>query len=242
MILITGAATRIGAAIARRLARPDAQIILHYNASHDDAQELAKELRQHGATITLWRQDLRAPDLQEAFKSLTQQTGPVQTLINNAAVFYPVEDKLGNVMLEFWRDVMQVNIWAPMCLMQEMSIELPKHQNGNIINILDQRVLNISHAFPVYTASKSALWSLTQNMARALAPNIRVNAIAPGHVLPTASEAEDKFRARQAKTPLGVGPTPDEIAGLIALILESPSITGVCIPLDGGEHLMPKQK
>jgi len=254
MILITGAATRIGAAIARKLAVKDARIILHFYQSGAEAGALVDELRAAGADITMWQQDLRSPNLKEAFKKLIRQTGLIDTLINNAAVFYPEQDKLGSLTPDFWQNVMQVNAWAPLCLMQEFANQLPlsrrfaapspsrERENYNIINILDQRVLNISHAFPVYTASKSALWAMTQNMARALAPSIRVNAIAPGHVLPSAGEDENKFQARQEKTPLGIGPTPEQIAETIQMILSSPSMTGACIPLDGGEHLVGKSR
>lgn len=242
MILITGAATRIGAAIARRLATKNMRIILHFYQSESAAGTLVDELRGAGADITLWQQDLRSPTLKDACKKLIRGTGPIDTLINNAAVFYPDQDKLGTITPDFWQHVMQVNAWAPLCLMQEMAAALPNSAQGNIVNILDQRVMNISHAFPVYTTSKSALWALTQNMARALAPNIRVNAIAPGHVLPTAGEDENKFQARQAKTPLGTGATPEQIAEAIQMILNTPSMTGACIPLDGGEHLIAKQK
>jgi NAD(P)-dependent dehydrogenase (short-subunit alcohol dehydrogenase family) len=242
MILITGAATRIGAAIARKLTTKNARIILHFYQSGTEAGALVDELRAAGADITLWQQDLRSPTLKDAFKKLIRGTGPVDTLINNAAVFYPDQDKLGTITPDFWQNVMQVNAWAPLCLMQEFAAALPDGAKGNIINMLDQRVLNISHAFPVYTASKSALWAMTQNMARALAPNIRVNAIAPGHVLPSVGEDENKFQARQAKTPLGIGPTAEQIAETIQVILSTPSMTGACIPLDGGEHLISKYK
>lgn len=204
---------------------------------------LADELRrQFAVKVTLWQQDLCAPDLSEAFRNFLSAYGPLDTLINNAAIFYPEKDKLGELTHELWEEVMTVNTWAPLCLMQEMAAALPDGARGNIINILDQRVLSISHAFPVYTASKSALWAITQNMARTLAPRIRVNAIAPGHVLPMADEDEERFRARQAKTPLGQGPLPEAIADMIWTILNSPSITGACIPMDGGEHLVAKRK
>jgi len=238
-ILITGASQRVGAAIAKRLAGAN-NIILHYHQSMDAAEALAAELRAKGVKVTPWQQDLRANNLTESFRKLISDVGAIDVLINNAAVFYPDRDRAGEITSEFYDEVMRVNTWAPLCLMQEMARALPDGAAGNIINILDQRVLNISHAFPVYTASKSALWALTKNMAAVLAPHIRVNAIAPGHVLPSVGESEDIFRARQAKTPLGIGPTPEDIAATVEMILNSPSMTGACVPLDGGEHLVPK--
>lgn len=241
MILITGGANRIGAAIARQLARKN-KIIIHYNSSGNDAKQLVAELHKHGTEVILWQQDLRASDLPQRFQRLIDANGPIDVLINNAAIFSPEKDKLGEITYKFYQEVMDVNFAAPLCLMQEFARHVPKKSKANIINILDQRVLNISHAFPVYTASKTALWALTQNMALALAPNIRVNAIAPGHVLPTQGEDESKFKARSAKTLLGAGTTPEEIAATVEFILNSKSITGACIPVDGGEHLVPKQK
>ena len=240
-VLITGAAQRVGAAIAQHMAG-EYNIILHYHRSADEAEKLASKLRWRGAEAMLWQQDLCAPDLAQNFQNLVRQVGQIDVLVNNAAVFYPQQDRVGEITPELYQESMTVNCWAPFCLMQEMAHALPNDTAGNIINILDQRVLNISHAFPVYTASKSALWALTKNMALALAPWIRVNAIAPGHVLPSLGEGEDTFRARQAKTPLGMGPSPDDIAQTVEMILNSPSMTGVCIPLDGGEHLVAKRK
>jgi len=248
----------VGAAIARRMA-DQYHIILHYHRSVDETEKLAVELRVQGAGVTLWQQDLCAPDLAQNFQELMRRTRPIDILVNNAAVFYPDRDRVGEVTPELYQEIMMVNCWAPFCLMQEFAKQADEQTSactgprirhsrsrgadeGNIINILDQRVLNISHAFPVYTASKSALWALTKNMALALAPRIRVNAIAPGHVLPSVGESENTFRVRQMKTPLGIGPTPEAIAETISMILNSPSMTGACIPLDGGEHLVAKRK
>ena len=263
MILITGAATRIGAAIAKRLAarrntmdprfRGTDGVIIHYYASPKDAAGVAKEIEKQGTPAVLWQQDLRVPNLAHAFAQLVQQTGPIDTLVNNAAIFLPDQDKLGAITPEFFLAMMQVNCHAPFALMQAFAAQpifLDKRfcgpdgemWRGNIINILDQRVLNVSHAFPAYTASKSALWALTQNMARMLAPQIRVNAVAPGHVLPTQGEDVEKFKSRRAKTPLGNGPSPEEVAATVEFILNSQGMTGACIPLDGGEHLVPKTK
>lgn len=239
--MITGAARRVGAAITRRMAG-EYHIILHYHSSADEAEKLTSELCAQSSEVTLWQQDLCAPDLAKSFQELVKRTGPIDVLVNNAAVFYPQQDRVEEVTPELYQEIMMVNCWAPFCLMQEMARALSEGAKGNIINILDQRVLNISHAFPAYTASKSALWALTKNMALALAPHIRVNAIAPGHVLPSMSEGEDTLRARQAKTPLGRGPSPDDIAQTVQMILNSLSMTGACIPLDGGEHLIVKVK
>jgi NAD(P)-dependent dehydrogenase (short-subunit alcohol dehydrogenase family) len=238
--LITGAAARIGAAIARRCAAAGAaRIILHYHQSHDAANTLAGELRGQGCEVILWQQDLRADDLIQNFNALIGQCGSIDVLINNAAIFYPERDTTGEPDAELLAEMMAINFYAPLALSRAFAAQ---GGAGNIVNILDQRVLNISHAFPAYTASKAALWALSQNMAQALAPHIRVNAIAPGHILPAAGEAIEMFQARTAKTPLGIGATPEAIAEAVMMILNSPSMTGAIIPLDGGEHMVQKRK
>lgn len=241
MILITGSATRIGAAIAYRIAKNN-KVIIHYHQSAKQAELIASQLDN----AILWQQDLCAPDLAKNFQILSSQHGPIDTLINNAAVFYPEQDN-ENISAELRNEIMAVNYRAPMILMQEFAAAYRASKSssraaGNIINILDQRILNPSHAFPAYTESKMKLWQATQQMAVELAPHIRVNAIAPGHVLPNVGEAEEKFHARRAKTPMGMGPEPDDIAATVEFILGMKSMTGACIPLDGGEHLVPKIK
>lgn len=189
----------------------------------------------------LWQQDLCTPDLVQKFQSLISEHGLIDVLVNNAAVFYPDQDN-ENISPELQQEIMTVNHHAPVTLMQEMAKALPVDRAGNIINILDQRVLNPSYAFPVYTQSKLALYQATQKMAVELAPHIRVNAIAPGHVLPNVGEDTAKFQARRKKTPMGIGPEPEDIAATVEFILCMQSMTGACIPLDGGEHLVPKTK
>ncbi|HCM84309.1 MAG TPA: short-chain dehydrogenase [Rhodospirillaceae bacterium] len=235
MILITGAATRIGAIIAQHLAHDGSKIIIHYHRSQDEAEALTRKL----GNAALWQQNLRAPDLAASFQKLMRENGPVDTLINNAAVFYPDQDH-ENISAELRSEIMAVNYHAPLTLMQEMAKTLPQGGVGNIINILDQRVLNPSYAFPVYTESKIKLWQATQQKAVEFAPHIRVNAIAPGHVLPNVGEDATRFEARRARTPMGTGPAPEDVAAAIEFILNIKSMTGACIPLDGGEHLVPK--
>jgi NAD(P)-dependent dehydrogenase (short-subunit alcohol dehydrogenase family) len=123
-------------------------------------------------------------------------------------------------------------------LAQAFAAQLPEDVQGNIVNIIDQRVLKLTPKFFSYTASKSALWAVTQTMAQGLAPRIRVNAIAPGPALPTIRMEHEDFATQCRNTLLGVGTSPAEIAGAVKFLLSQPAITGQLLLLDGGQHLV----
>jgi NAD(P)-dependent dehydrogenase (short-subunit alcohol dehydrogenase family) len=122
-------------------------------------------------------------------------------------------------------------------LMQEFARQLPAGAEGSVVNILDERVWNLTPYFVSYTVSKAALWTLTQTMALALAPRVRVNGIGPGPTLPSPRQSDAQFRQQVDLLPLRRGTTPDEIARVVMFILESPAMTGQMIALDGGQHL-----
>ncbi len=133
---------------------------------------------------------------------------------------------------------MATNLEAPVFLAQAFAAQLPAGETGNIVNIVDQRVLRPNPLFFSYTLSKSALWAATKTMAQALAPRIRVNAIGPGPTLKSIHQTEEEFERERASMPLGHGATPEEIAEAVAFILSAPAITGQMIALDGGQHLL----
>jgi NAD(P)-dependent dehydrogenase (short-subunit alcohol dehydrogenase family) len=132
---------------------------------------------------------------------------------------------------------MAVNLRAPFLLMQSLAINLLKNEKANIINIVDQRVENLTPYFTSYTLSKSALWTLTQTAAAALASNIRVNAIGPGPTLPSTRQSDDQFERQIELTPLQVQVDPKEISAAVRFILATPSMTGQLLSLDSGQHL-----
>ncbi|MGY8958651.1 MAG: SDR family oxidoreductase, partial [Alphaproteobacteria bacterium] len=138
---------------------------------------------------------------------------------------------------ESWDVHMEVNLRAPFVLSQHMAAALPDGADGVIVNILDQRVWNLPPGFTSYTLSKAGLWTLTQTLALALAPRIRVNAIGPGPTMPSARQTETQFALQQASVPLKHGAPPEEVCQAVQYIVNARSMTGQMIALDGGQHL-----
>ena len=161
--------------------------------------------------------------------------GPVTCLVNNASAFEP--DTIATVTRASWDTHMETNLRAPLVLTQAFARALPSGAAGNVINILDQRVWNPTPYFLSYTVGKAGLWMLTKTLALALAPAIRVNAIGPGPTLPSERQSAEHFARQQRNTPLRRGPQPEEIGRAARFILDSPSLTGQMIALDGGQHL-----
>jgi len=174
------------------------------------------------------------PRIEQQFDS------PVTLLVNNASVYRP--DDATSVSRKSWLQHLDVNLYAPLVLAQELSGRLPGDKNAHIINIIDQRIVNPTSEFLSYTVSKSALWTLTRLLARELAPRIRVNAIGPGPTLQSNYQTADEFAREQRDVPLGHGPEPGEIAEAIILLDRLPSVTGAFVPVDGGQHLIGQNK
>jgi len=156
-------------------------------------------------------------------------------LVNNAAHFEL--DAIEDVTADSFNRHLQTNLLAPTLLSQAFAGQVPEDVQGNIINIADQRVFNLRPEYLSYTLSKTGLWTLTQTTAMALAPRIRVNAIGPGPTLANTRQTAAQFKQQQQSVPLGYGPTPEEIAKTALFIIDSPSMTGEFIALDGGQHL-----
>ena len=161
--------------------------------------------------------------------------GAPSCVVNNASLF--LDDSLASLEDESWQAHMNVNMRAPVQLAQSMAAHLPRGAKGHVVNIVDQRVLRPAPGFFSYSASKAGLWWVTRTMAQALAPAIRVNAIAPGPVLRSIHQSQEEFDAEQGATLLGHGAAPEEIAAAVRFLLETPSITGQMICIDGGQHL-----
>jgi NAD(P)-dependent dehydrogenase (short-subunit alcohol dehydrogenase family) len=159
----------------------------------------------------------------------------VTCLVNNASAFEM--DKVDTATRESWDRHIETGLRAPLVLSQAFAQQLPEEIDGNIINMLDQRVWKLTPYFLSYTVAKTGLWTLTQTLALALAPRIRVNGIGPGPTLPSERQSAEQFRLQQAAVPLKRGPALDEIAATVRYILATPSLTGQMIALDGGEHL-----
>lgn len=234
--LVTGAATRIGRAIALGLAAEGWTVAVHYRRSESEALEVVNLIRGNGGRAAPVQADLSVEaEAAALLPSVHRTVGPVGCLVNNASEFE--RDEIGDMSRTSWDLHLETNLRAPALLMQDMARLLPDGRNGAIVNLLDQRVLNLTPHFVSYTVSKAALWTLTRTMALALAPRIRVNAIGPGPALPSKRQSQSDFDRQIGNLPLRCAGTPQEIAAAIRFILAMPSMTGQMIALDGGQHL-----
>ncbi|MDH3476294.1 MAG: SDR family oxidoreductase [Rhodospirillales bacterium] len=234
--LVTGGARRIGREIALALAREGWAVAVHYHRSSEAAEQLVREIEDEGGRALA----LAANLAEEAASSrllpqAVEALGPLGCLVNNASVFEL--DHLETVSRESWDAHLEPNLRAPLVLTQAFATALPPERGGLVVNLLDQRVLNLTPYFVSYTVSKSALWTLTRTLALALAPRIRVNAIGPGPTLPSPRQSGEQFARQSAAMPLGRGASPEEIADAVLFLLAAKSLTGQMIALDGGQHL-----
>lgn len=235
-VLITGAAHRVGRAIAFDLAAHGYGVAVHYLNSADTAEELVKAIHEVGGRAVAIKADLALEDqVKGIIPAATEVLGPLTVLVNNAAIFE--NDTVESATRESWDTHLNVNLRAPFVLSQMFAAQVPEGLEGNIVNILDQRVWNLTPFFMSYTVSKSALWTLTQTMALALAPKVRVNGIGPGPTLKNVRQSEEDFARQWSETPLRRQVMPDEIADAVRFIVHAPSMTGQMIALDGGQHL-----
>jgi NAD(P)-dependent dehydrogenase (short-subunit alcohol dehydrogenase family) len=234
--LVTGAARRVGRAIASDLARHGWGVAVHYRTSEAEAHELVAGIREDGGKAVALRADLaREKEIEGLLSLAAESLGPLHCLINSASVFE--RDSLGDVTCRSWQLHMAVNVRAPLLLTQGFVRQLREGEEGNVINIIDERVWNLTPHFVSYTVSKSALWTLTRVLAPALAPRIRINGIGPGETLPSFHQTEQSFARMCATMPLGRGTTPEEICEAVRFILSARAMTGQMIVLDGGQHL-----
>ncbi len=234
--LVTGAAQRIGRVIAVDLARHGWAVAVHYRRSRAAAETVAAEIEELGSRAAVLACDLsREADVAQLVPRAIKALGPLTCLVNNASNFEM--DKVDTATRESWDRHIETNLRAPLVLSQAFARQLPEGAEGNIVNLLDQRVWKLTPYFLSYTVAKSGLWTLTRTLALALAPRIRVNGIGPGPTLPSERQSPDQFKQQQLAVPLKHGATPEEIAATLRFILATPSMTGQMIALDGGEHL-----
>jgi NAD(P)-dependent dehydrogenase (short-subunit alcohol dehydrogenase family) len=235
--LITGAARRIGRAIASHLAAEGWDIAIHFNTSHREALSLQEEVTQRGADCRLYAADLNEQDA--ATRLIEQCVGDFPhacLLVNSASVFK--RDTIATLSPALWDEHLHINALAPILLTRAFH-RLSAAQNC-VINMLDQKVSNATPDFFSYTISKLALHNATRMLAMSLWPKTRVNGIAPGIVLRSGDQTEEQFRAVHNRTPLGIGPSLQEICRAAVLLADTPSITGQVITIDGGRHLLNK--
>ena len=234
--LVTGSAVRIGRAVAMALARTGFDLAVHCRQSREAAAATVAEIAALGRRAVLLEADLA--DDQAVLKLLPQAheaLGPVGLLVNNASIIEP--DGLDSMTTETWDRHMAVHLRGPALLSQAFVRQLPPEAPGLIVNMIDERVINLTPNYFSYSISKVGLWAMTQLLARSLAPRVRVNAIGPGPALKPPDWPEERFQALVDKTPLKRATNPDEIARAVLFIVETRSMTGQLLTLDGGKHL-----
>ena len=234
--LVTGGARRLGRAIALALAAEGFAVAVHCHHSQDEAERTAGEIRALGVAAAVLSADL-ADEAQVGalLPACAAALGPVGVLVNNASLFE--RDEWDSATRSSWDAHLEPNLRAPFLLMQHFAAALPVNAEGMVLNMLDQRVWSLTPHFTSYTLSKAGLWALTQSLALALAPRIRVNAIGPGPALPSPRQTPAQFARQCAGVPLRRGTDPDEIARAAVALLAQPSVTGQMLALDGGQHL-----
>jgi len=239
-VLVTGAARRIGRAIALELAAQGRDIAVHYHSAADEARSLVEALTASGVAAVALQADL-ADETQAATLLDRAQSamGPITQVVNNAAVFE--DDNVLTATAEGWQRHMAVNLRAPFVLAQALAQALARglgaNEAGAVVNVIDHRVWNPTPRFTTYTLSKMALWDLTQMLARALAPAVRVNAVGPGPVLPSPRQTDADFERQWAAQPLGRPVAPEDVAAAVCFLLDAPSVTGQMIAVDSGQHM-----
>ena len=234
-IIITGGATRIGAAIAKKLSGPNIEIVIHYNKSKSKAESLKKELEKNGAKIYLAKGDLsKETDVNKIVKFAKSKLKYFDCLINNASLFE--NDKLENFTTDSWGKHLRTNLRTP-ALLSKVFAKNIRGKNNNIINIIDQRVFKLTPYFFSYTISKTGLYTLTKTSAMSLAPNIRVNGIAPGPTLKNKRQSEKHFEKQYMATPLKRQVDVEQICSAVDFFIKNRSITGQVISVDSGQSL-----
>ena len=234
-IIITGAATRIGAAIAEKLSGRNVEIAIHFNKSKSKAEILKKKLQRSGTKVHLVKADLsREKDIYKLVKTLKSKMKYFDCLVNNASLFE--NDKLENFNSKSWEKHISTNLKAPALLSKEFSKNTIGKKN-NIINIIDQRIFKLTPYFFSYTISKTGLYTLTKTSAMSLAPNIRVNGIAPGPTIKNKRQSDSHFKKQYFATPLKKQVNVNEICNAVDFFIKNASITGQVLAIDSGQSL-----
>ncbi len=235
--IVTGAGVRLGRALAIALAGAGAQVVVHYGTSSEAAAETVNAIRQRGGNAVAVQANLRdaVAAAERLVEQATQQLAPPTILVNSAAIFEeggPIDSDEAT-----WDAHFSINLKAPFFLCQAFAANLPDDASGHILNIADWRTLRPRGDKLVYTLTKSALVTMTLGLAHALAPQVQVNAIAPGAILPPPDGNQESFKQLARQIPLRRTGNPDEVCEAALYLLGSRFVTGEVLYLTGGEHL-----
>ena len=236
-VLITGAAKRLGRAIALHLADSGWAVAVHYNNSQAEAEETVAALHLKGVHAAAINADLTLEDDTERLIARARlAVGPLTALVNNASVFE--NDTIATMTRQSWDKHIEANLRAPLVLSRDFAEQVPEGQEGAIVNLLDQRLLKPTPQFLSYGVSRAGLHWLTVTLAQALGPRIRVNGVAPGPTLRNERQSEAHFKRQQESTILGRGAMPEDVARAVGYLIEARAVTGQMIAVDGGQHLI----
>lgn len=231
--LVTGAADRLGAVLARTLHQNGYKVVIHCNSSTEKADKLAAELGA-GAAVTQANLTERK-DRATLIAKAAEHFGPLTVLVNNASIYNL--DSIETLAEDYWDTHFAIHAETPVFLSRDFARALPDGQHGCIVNIIDERVLHPNPAAFSYYLSKSVLWTATQTMAQSLAPSIRVNAIGPGPILPEVGQSDDDFDDQASDRLLNRNADPAGIADALMYLINAQAVTGQFMAVDGGDHL-----
>lgn len=238
--LITGGAKRIGSHIALSLAKCGWNIAVHYRSSSAEASDTVQQLNELGGSHCMIQADLAdEAHTRKLFAQAVNELGAVDAVINNAAVFD--YDDAASFTTQQLQVHMLPNLAAPIVLAQALHQHVMERHDGAkgvVVNLLDQKLSNPNPDFLSYTLSKAALKTATVLLAQALAPQVRVVGVSPGLTLPSHLQTPEAFQKTHRMAPLEQASTPEDIARAVVFLLENPAITGVDLPVDGGQHLV----
>ena len=239
--LVTGGAVRVGKAIALALADAGADVAFSYNSSADAAVATAEIIEMRGRQVRALQADQsRAEQVTALVDATIAQFGRLDILVNSASLWH--RTPWAELDEAAWDHLLDVNLKGPFLCAKAAAPHLAAHGDGTIVNIVD---LSAAVPFPnlmPHSAAKAGLWNLTQALAMELAPAVRVNAIAPGPVLPPPDYSEKQIAATARRTLLGRWGCAEDVAQAVVFLAQAPYITGVLLPVDGGEHLGMYQK
>lgn len=245
--LVTGAAHRLGRAMAVYLAGRGFDVAVHYNGSAKAAEMVADDIRAAGQTAVALQADLTVEaDMQSLLPCAAEALGgPITTLINNASVFE--FDRLQSATRESWDRHIESNLRAPFVLTQALASQVPDPlqddqgepiAQGLVVNLIDQKVWKLTPEHMTYTIAKMGLWAFTRTAAQELGSRVRVNGIGPGPTLRGARQPEAHFRGQRSATILRRGSDPDDICAALGYLIDAKAVTGQLICVDGGQHLI----